>query len=108
MNIAEFKSRIETKPVEGENKTYLYVEYRGHKYGQSYQNQVTSIEDMRNSFVVFYYPLYLKDFNLRLIKISDDSIDSINAMLDDEWSCREDKEEQKELVKIMGELDSIQ
>jgi hypothetical protein len=56
MTMQEFKNSIKIKDVEG-NRTYLYTEANGCKYGQSYQNTVNTREDMINSFIVFYYPL---------------------------------------------------
>ena len=55
LTIQEFKNSIKTKDIEG-NKTYLYTTINGYKYGQSYQNQSNTLENMLNSFIVFYYP----------------------------------------------------
>lgn len=55
ITIAEFKAKIKAKDVKG-NRTYLYAKVNNCKYGQSYQNTTQSIEDMKNSFVVAYYP----------------------------------------------------
>lgn len=51
----EFVSKIQSKDVE-DNRTYLWADIDGVKYGQSYQNTVNTLEDMKNSFTVFYYP----------------------------------------------------
>lgn len=55
MNMTTFKNNIRHKGVEG-NRTYLYINVNGCKYGQSYQNTVNTLDDMINSFVVTYYP----------------------------------------------------
>jgi hypothetical protein len=55
----DFKRSIKIKDVE-DNKTYVYTTFEGCKYGQSYQNQTHTIEDMINSFIVFYYPMVLE------------------------------------------------
>lgn len=55
MTLNEFKDKINIKDVEG-NRTYLSITVDKCKYGQSYQNTVNTIENMVNSFVVFYYP----------------------------------------------------
>jgi len=60
MKLQEFKDNIKVKDVEG-NKTYLHLNIKGHGYGQCYQNQTNTLEDMKNRFVVFYYPLYQED-----------------------------------------------
>lgn len=61
MGILEFRAEIQSKDVEG-NRTYLWLKVNGFKYGQSYQNAVHTLEDMKNRFVMFYYPIYQKDY----------------------------------------------
>jgi len=56
MKLQEFKDKIQCKNVEG-NRTYLSLTVNGCKYGHSYQNTVNTLEGMKNSFVLFYYPL---------------------------------------------------
>ena len=58
----DFISTIRTKDAEG-NRTYLYTDFEGCKYGQSYQNTVNTLEDMIDRFAVFYYKLYKDKFN---------------------------------------------
>ena len=53
----DFISTIRTKDAEG-NRTYLYTDFEGCKYGQSYQNTVNTREGMINKFSVFYYNEY--------------------------------------------------
>lgn len=53
----QFIQTIKWKNVGG-NKTYLYTNFEGCKYGQSYQNQSCSLEDMIRRFATFYYPFY--------------------------------------------------
>lgn len=60
MNITKFKDKIKVKDAGG-NRTHLSVKASFCKYGQSYQNSVHTLEDMKNRFVLFYYPLYQKD-----------------------------------------------
>jgi predicted nucleic-acid-binding Zn-ribbon protein len=60
MNITEFKKKIQTEDVEG-NRTYLWIQTKKCKYGQSYQNATSTIDDMKNRFVMFYYPMYEND-----------------------------------------------
>ena len=60
MILQDFKNKIKCKDVEG-NRTYLSVVIDGHKYGQSYQNTVNTRENMKNSFVMTYYPPACED-----------------------------------------------
>ena len=67
MTIREFKDKIKTKDVEG-NMTYLHLTFRGCRYGQAYQNQTSTIEDMKNRFVMTYYPMVIEDNINKLAK----------------------------------------
>lgn len=58
MTLQEFIKLIKTKDVEG-NMTYVYATTKKCKYGQSYQNQTSTIEDMINRFAVFYYDKFV-------------------------------------------------
>jgi hypothetical protein len=60
MNIQEFKNNINIKDAEL-NRTYLWIETDICRYGQHYQNATSTIDDMLNRFVMFYYPIYQND-----------------------------------------------
>jgi len=55
LTLNEFIRKTKHKDIEG-NRTYLYVTINGRKYGQSYQNQAESLDDMYRKFACFYYP----------------------------------------------------
>jgi len=74
MNIQKFKDKIKTKDVEG-NMTYLYLTVRGCRYGQCYQNQTSTIDDMKNRFVMTYYPIMIED---NINKSEDETIPMTN------------------------------
>lgn len=60
MILLEFRNKIKTKDVEG-NRTYLYLTVNGCKYGQSYQNTVNTLDNMKDQFTMFYYPMACED-----------------------------------------------
>jgi len=70
MNVTEFKNRIKTRDV-GDNETFLSVIVGSCKYGQHYQNTTNTLENMLNSFVVTYYPLYELDQKFKDRKMID-------------------------------------
>ena len=55
MTLQEFRNNINSKNVE-RNKTYLCLKVNGVKYGQSYQNTVNTLDNMKDQFTIFYYP----------------------------------------------------
>jgi len=64
LNLTDFRNQIKTKDIEG-NRTYLFIETKICRYGQSYQNATNTIEDMKNDFTCFYYPMYEEDYTER-------------------------------------------
>lgn len=61
LNLTDFRNQIKTKDIDG-NRTYLFINTDICRYAQGYHNTVNTIENMKDRFVCFYYPIYEEDF----------------------------------------------
>jgi hypothetical protein len=60
--INDFKKTIKWELVEPD-MTYIYANFEGVKYGQSYLNKTYTLQDMMDKFVAFYYPFYQDNYD---------------------------------------------